>query len=337
VSEAARRVELEQQAGAASGSAAATSTARATIALHSRSFSLASRLLPAAYRDDAAVVYTYCRRTDDAVDEVSTSAEAIAAITRLRAELDEIYQPGAPSRLVDPVLARFATIAVERRLPRHYPDELIAGMAMDAAGERYATVDDLLRYAYRVAGVVGLMMCHVMGVRDDRALVPAAHLGIAMQLTNVCRDVAEDWRRRRLYLPAELLARHGATGLDEQAAAGEPLPSSAHPAIAAVTGELLALADRYYRSADGGVPMLGWRPALGVRAARHVYAAIGSRVTAAGCDPQAPRAVVPRWKQLLLVGRAALGGLGELPSRLGHLGPRRLPTITLELGHVDHP
>ena len=82
-------------------------------------------------------------------------------------------------------------------------------MAMDVADTRYRTFDDLFAYCYRVAGVVGLIMCHVMGVRDDRALVPAVHLGIGMQLTNVCRDVAEDWDRGRLYLPEELLARHG--------------------------------------------------------------------------------------------------------------------------------
>lgn len=327
--------------GAASGSSSVAATARATLAHHSRSFSLAARLLPAAFRDDAAVVYTYCRRADDAVDEASSPAAAATALARLLAELDDIYASSGPNATaegpLDPVVARFAAIARARRLPRQYPAELLAGMAMDLACARYDTLDDLLRYAYRVAGVVGLMMCHVMGVRDDRALVPAAHLGIAMQLTNICRDVAEDWRRRRLYLPAELLARHGGHALaelGELAAAGAALPAAARPALAATTAELLALAGRYYRSADRGVPALGWRAALGVRAARHVYAAIGGCVTAAGCDPLAPRAVVPRWRQLALVGRAALGMLTELPRRARHFGPHRPPTTILELGHV---
>ena len=198
------------------------STADATIAHHSKSFSLAAKILPPACRDDAAVVYSYCRRVDDAVDEVAAEA-ALPAIARLRQELATLYQAAAEpaaTPIADPVLARFAAICESRRIPRHYPAELIAGMEMDAVGARYERLEDLLRYAYRVAGVVGLMMCHVMSLRGERALVHAAHLGIAMQLTNICRDVAEDWRRGRLYLPAELLARHGAKDLAAQARDG---------------------------------------------------------------------------------------------------------------------
>jgi 15-cis-phytoene synthase len=307
-------------------------TADATFAQHSKSFSLAAKILPAASRDDAAVVYTYCRRVDDAVDDAGSERAASAAVSRLGAELDEVYRGGA---VADPVLARFAAIAAQRRIPRHYPAELIAGMAMDAAGTRYHTVEDLLTYAYRVAGVVGLMMCHVLGVRDDRALVPAAHLGIAMQLTNICRDVAEDWRRGRLYLPAELLADGGGGQLAERAAAREPLPTAAAPTLASAMRQLLQLADRYYRSAERGLPELGWRSAFGVRAARHIYAAIGDRVVATGCDPLAPRAVVPRWKKFALIGLAAGGALGEAPRRLLQGGRPVIPTTTLELSHVD--
>ncbi|HRC54680.1 MAG TPA: phytoene/squalene synthase family protein, partial [Kofleriaceae bacterium] len=293
--------------------ALAKPTADATIAHHSKSFSLAAKILPPACRDDAAVVYSYCRRVDDAVDEVAAEA-ALPAIARLRQELATLYQAAAEpaaTPIADPVLARFAAICESRRIPRHYPAELIAGMEMDAVGARYERLEDLLRYAYRVAGVVGLMMCHVMSLRGERALVHAAHLGIAMQLTNICRDVAEDWRRGRLYLPAELLARHGAKDLAAQARDGRAIPASAVPALAAATRELLALADRYYASAERGLLALPWRSAFGVRAARRIYAAIGGRIAAAGHDPLAPRAVVPRWRKLLLVGVAACGALAD--------------------------
>ncbi|MEZ4359915.1 MAG: phytoene/squalene synthase family protein [Kofleriaceae bacterium] len=324
----------DAEAGLDAGAAHALAkrTADATFAHHSKSFSLAATILPPARRDDAAVVYTYCRRVDDAVDEAASADDARAAIATLRAELDALYGGAA---LADPVLARMAQIARARRVPRHYPAELIAGMEMDALGARYRTVDDLLTYAYRVAGVVGLMMCHVLGVRDDRALVPATHLGLAMQLTNICRDVAEDWGRGRLYLPDELLVGPAARALGERAAAGEPLPRDAAPALAAATRELLALADRYYRSAERGLPQLDWRSAFGVRAARHLYAAIGDRVAARGCDPLAPRAVVPRWKKFALLGLAAAGALREAPGRLIARGSRSPPTTTLELSDVD--
>jgi 15-cis-phytoene synthase len=301
--------------------------ARQTIAVHSKSFALASRVLPPASRDAAAVVYTWCRRADDAVDEAAPG-EAVPALARLRRELDDVYT-GAPR---DPVLAAFAAIARERGLPRHYPDELLAGMEMDVAGTHYATVDDLVGYGYRVAAVVGLMMCHVMGIDDDRALQRAAHLGIAMQITNICRDVAEDWTRGRLYVPDQVLTRHGAPGLAD--ALGGPLPPAAVPALAASVRELLAIADRYYASGDRGLASLPWRCAFAVRAARHIYAAIGRRLERAGCDVTAGRAVVPTWHKLALVGSSALWALAQAPSRLARLARFRPPTSVLELPDV---
>lgn len=325
----------ERALATAAGRARAKPQADATIAHHSKSFSLAARILPSACRDDAAVVYSYCRRVDDAVDEVAPEL-ARAAIDSLRRELAGLYGDADAPPPADPVLARFAAICAERRIPRHYPAELIAGMEMDALGARYRSVDDLLAYCYRVAGVVGLMMCHVMGLRDERALTPATHLGIAMQLTNICRDVAEDWRRGRLYLPTELMADGEA--LAAAARGGAALPDAAAAQLASATRALLALADRYYRSAADGLRALPWRCALGVRAARSLYAAIGDRVIAAGCDPRAPRAVVPRWRKLTLVAAAAVGAALELPRRLIAMArptPLTLPRTTLELADVD--
>jgi phytoene synthase len=297
--------------------------ARRTIAQHSKSFAMASRLLGERLRDQTAIVYTWCRRTDDAVDDGRADAGTLA---RLTAELDAAYTGATGDR----VLAAFGEVVRERAIPRAYPAALLDGMAMDLAGARYLTVDDLVTYAYRVAGVVGLMMAHVFGVFDDDAVVPAAHLGIAMQLTNICRDVAEDWDRGRLYLPDELL--HGAGGLADSL--GAPIPRAAHAPIAAATSDLLALADRYYRSADRGVRALPWRAALAVRAARSIYRAIGGRIARAGHAVTAGRAVVSRAAKLRLASAASLRLAASLPARALRRGTAHPPRRLLELHDV---
>jgi len=204
---------------------APAAVARATIAHHSKSFALASRLLGRRLGDQTAVIYTWCRRADDAVDEAPAGD---GTIERLDDELVAAYD----GRARDPVLAAFGEVARDRGIPLAYPRELLAGMAMDVRGSTYVTIEDVIVYAWRVAGVVGLMMTHVFGVADDAALVPAAHLGIAMQLTNICRDVGEDARRGRVYLPQQWIDEHGLHGARQA---------------------LLALADRYYASADTGI------------------------------------------------------------------------------------
>lgn len=291
--------------------------ARATIGEKSKSFAMASALLGTRLRDQTAVVYTYCRRADDAVDESSDPASALA---RLRTELDAVYATADRTRPVaadvpisDPVLAAFAAICAERRIPRAYPEELLAGMAMDVGDMRYETLAQLGVYCFRVAGVVGLMMCHLFGLRDDAALVPAARLGLGMQLTNICRDVAEDWERGRLYLPDELLAPHGLGGLAGDL--GKPLPASARAPLATCVLELLDLADEHYRAADRGVPLLPWRAALAVRAARRIYCAIGGVLRARGGDALQGRAVVSTGTKVLHAGAAAGRTLIAWPGR----------------------
>jgi phytoene synthase len=304
--------------------------AHESIARGSKSFALASRLLPRRARDQAALVYAWCRRADDAVDLAPPAAQA-GALATLAVELDEVYR-GSPA---DPVLAGFAEVVRARAIPRTYPEALLAGMAMDVRGTRYQTLDELELYAWRVASVVGLMMSHVLGVRRDDALVEAAHLGLAMQLTNVCRDVAEDWERGRLYLPDELLAAHGAGGLAD--ALGGPMPAEALPGIAGAVAELLAIADDHYRRADRGLAALPWRGALAVRAARRIYAAIGARLAARGHDVTAGRAVVSTPRKLGHVVAALAGTLVDAPGRalawLRGLEPR-VPTLVLELSDV---
>jgi len=294
-----------------------------TLARGSKSFALATRLLPRRAADRAAILYTWCRRADDAVD-LCAPAEAPGAVAALRAELSRLYAGGVT---VDPTLFAFAAVVAETAIPIAYPRALLDGMARDAAGAGYATLDELYGYCFQVASTVGLMMSHVFGVRDDGALRHAAHLGIAMQLTNICRDVAEDWERGRLYLPDELCAEAGAGDLRRRL--GEPVSALPRPAIARAVARLLALADRFYRSGDRGIWALPWRAGIAVRAARRIYAQIGRELARRGFDPLAGRAVVPGWRKLALAATAGARQLAGAPAALGHqLGgrPPRAPT-----------
>jgi 15-cis-phytoene synthase len=287
----------------------ALALSRASIALHSKSFALASRLLPSDGRDEAAVVYAWCRRADDAVDLVPSSEQA-GAVARLRRELAAIYDGDAQ---IDPILAAFQSVVESRRIPRAYPAELLSGMAMDAEGAMYRTYAGLLSYCFRVAGTVGLMMSHVMGVRHPTALRHAAHLGMAMQLTNICRDVQEDWQRGRLYLPDEWLTFAGR--LDLRARLGDPMPKQSTRAVASVIRELLRRADAFYASGEQGIPLLSFRSALSVRTASFVYADIGRAILAQNADPFAPRAVVGTARKLRLMLRALKMTIGQVPRR----------------------
>lgn len=284
--------------------AAALDVVRNSIATHGKSFAFASRALPVAVRDDVAAVYAYCRRADDAVDTVAPTLAALA-IDELDAELRAVYASEPQS---DPVLSAFQNVVFKYAIPRHYPEELLAGMRMDVSGVTYRTLPELLEYCYRVAGTVGLMMCHVLGVSDPDALRPAAHLGMAMQLTNVCRDVHEDWQRGRLYLPADLVRGFGFSALTPR---GQPLARNATAALATTTRLLLGWANVLYESGEKGVRFLPPRAALAVRTARHVYADIGNVIAARGCDPFAPRAIVPNRRKLSLGARAFAQTLAE--------------------------
>ncbi|HEX2658643.1 MAG TPA: phytoene/squalene synthase family protein [Polyangia bacterium] len=267
--------------------------ARQILATHSKSFWWASLLLPEGCRRDAAALYAWCRRCDDAADLPQDPEVARRAVTRLRAELDAVYRG---EQLADPVLVGFAEVIHRHQIPYQHPSDLIDGMAMDLGPVRYQTFEQLVPYCYRVAGTVGLMMAHLMGVRDAATLSHASDLGIAMQLTNICRDVVEDAGRDRVYVPQELCGTEG-------------------PTTDAVA-ELLRRAESYYRSGERGLPALPWRCAVAVRAARLIYGDIGVQLARRGFDFRAGRVVVPRRRKLWLALRALAAIPGDLWRRL---------------------
>jgi phytoene synthase len=278
---------------------AALRICHSSLARNSKSFALAARLLPSAQRDHVAVVYAWCRRADDAIDLVAPEAQS-EQLGNLRRELRDIY---AGNVMSDPTLAEFQRVVRECDIPDVYPRELLDGMEMDVDGFRYRTWDELLLYCYRVASTVGLMMCRVMDVRDEQALDHAVDLGIAMQLTNIARDVHEDWQRHRLYIPDALLCEHGLPQLRER------LGHSLLPArerLRSVVRELVEVADRYYRSADLGLSYLTRRDALCVAAARLIYADIGRQLAVTNYDVLAPRARVSLGRKLMLLLKATL-------------------------------
>lgn len=286
---------------------------RASLSTNSRSFSWASLLLPRHARGPVAVFYAWCRRCDDAVDDATPEGQP-AALARLQAEVEDIY---AGKTMQEAVLAAFQVVVQHYGIPRIYVDELLNGFAMDVGNVRYCTHDQLLLYCYRVAGVVGLMMCHIMGIADEKKLDRAAHLGIAMQLTNICRDVVEDWGLGRRYVPAELLS-----------APSEPggvFPKALVPEYVDPVRSLLAEADRYYASADQGIRVLGLRSALAVRMARKVYSAIGSVIAARGYDVGAGRAVVSGWRKLAIMLHTIVVTAAELPFRARQRGRLSAP------------
>jgi phytoene synthase len=267
-------------------------TCRETIRSGSRSFFAASLLLPEQVRNGAYALYAFCRISDDSVD-IDQGGEA--AVARLVDRLDAIYA-GAPR---DGAIDRALFDTVERyNMPRALFDALLEGLAWDAEGRRCETLGDLRSYAARVAGAVGAMMAVLMGARSSELAARATDLGVAMQLTNVARDVGEDARAGRLYLPCEWMRE---AGLDPDAWLTRPEFSIE---IARLVSRLLRHADDLYRRADAGIAALPapFRPAI--YAARLLYAEIGQGIARAGFDSVTRRSVAPDLRKLQLVTRA---------------------------------
>ncbi|HEY8615944.1 phytoene/squalene synthase family protein [Phenylobacterium sp.] len=282
----------------------------------SSSFRAATRLFGEELREDVWQLYAWCRRCDDEIDgqdHGGVSAEMSAAERRERLEWirRRTHAAMAGEPVKDPAFVAFQRVAAKHRLDEAWPQELLDGFALDVDEAKYATVEDLLAYCWGVAGVVGVMMAQIMGVRDAEVLKRAQDLGLAFQLTNICRDVREDALNGRVYLPAERLSAAGVPATAE--ALRNPFN---HDQIFRVVAEQLALAERYYASARVGLRDLPFRGALAVAAARDVYRAIGRRILSRGPDALASRMSVPKPLMALLVARGVLVALWSRADRL---------------------
>ncbi len=266
---------------------------RRMIRTGSKSFHAASLLLPPRLRDASYALYAFCRVSDDAVDEAGH--EQWAAVAELRERLDAVYD-GRPRPFVSD--RAFARIVGEYHIPRELPEALIDGFAWDADGRQYEDISELRAYSARVASAVGTMMCLIMGVRQPSVLARACDLGVAMQLTNIARDVGEDASNGRLYLPRGWMRE---VGLDPDAWLADPRFC---PEIGAVVQRLLHCADALYERAATGIEGLpaACRPAI--HAAGIIYAEIGRQVERAGCDSVSRRAYVPTRRKVQLTLKA---------------------------------
>jgi 15-cis-phytoene synthase len=261
----------------------------------SRTFFAASFLLPKNVREPASALYAFCRLADDAVDLDGDRPKALVA---MRERLARVYD-GRPlaiaaDRALADVVTRFA-------IPMTLPEALLEGFAWDVEGRRYENLADLHAYAARVAGSVGAMMALLMGARDPEVVARACDLGIAMQLSNIARDVGEDARAGRLYLPLSWLRD---AGIDVERWLARPVFNDA---LRTVVRRLLRAADDSYARVDAGIARLPSACRPGIRAARLLYADIGHEVARRGYDSVSQRAIVPGARKVALLTRALAG------------------------------
>ncbi len=289
----------------------------------SKSFALAGLFLPAEKRLAAFRLYAWCRFADDQVDEARDDAEREENLKRLWLRLSSLQADAG-----DYPWSALHEVTNAYRIPVEYANDLVLGLSQDRPGLRMVTAGDLKRYAYAVAGTVGLMMCHILGVKREDALEEAEALGRAMQLTNIARDVKEDLARDRVYIPREMLDAAGVQGDDILSPENLPLTKKA-------VDSLLLVAEDLYRKGERGLDALPFRAAFAIACAHLFYREIGRRILRGPPEALLTRSVVPLPVKLVLCARAAWRTLASLPLRLrSRQAPR--PYSSLPLWRPEH-
>jgi phytoene synthase len=251
---------------------------------HSKTFCLASGLLPKAKRRAIRALYAFCRVSDDLVDRADEDPSRALEAWRQRAL-------GNPPRLDEPVALAWADTVARYRVPTQYAHQLIEGIGLDLYVKRYETFGQLAKYAYGVASTVGLMAMHIIGFRDRSAIPYAVKLGIALQLTNILRDVQEDWEKGRLYLPREELAEFDLSEAD--IAAGR-----VNDRWRAFYRFQVERNHRLYAEAMPGIGLLHPDGRFAIAAASELYRAILDDIEAHDYDVFSRRAHVSDWGKL---------------------------------------
>ncbi len=271
----------------------------------SRSFYAASWLLPENYRSPIIALYAFCRVADDAIDESPGPEATAVALEQLQGRLRAIYAGRPAGSAADQA---FADVVRRFAIPYTLPAALLEGFAWDVSNRDYASWSDVYAYSARVAGTVGSMMALIMGVREPGLLSRACDLGVAMQLTNIARDVGEDAANGRLYLPRAALAE---AGIDADEFRARPVFDHR---LAGVVDELLQRADELYARSEWGISNLPGTCRPAIYAARLIYAEIGHQLARDGFDSVSRRTVVPGRRKLQLL-RAALRRAGTTRDR----------------------
>lgn len=247
---------------------------------HGKSFFWASQFFSRSQLHNVSVLYTFCRFIDDLADE---NKPAIAEVELLKISQELHGYVGHP--FIKKVLS--LGVKVE------YINELIDGALFDTRKGLIHSPQELLIYCYKVAGVVGLMMCPVLGVTDKNAYAHAIDLGVGMQLTNICRDILEDTQNNRYYLPLEEVQQ---IGLDKEdlKKAGE-----VYPQLSNLVKKYLLLADKYYKSGAEGLAYIPLRPRFAVLIASNLYRAIGIKILKNDCNVLKGRTYLNNWEKLI--------------------------------------
>jgi len=251
-----------------------------SIARGSKSFALASQLFDRETRERVWLLYAWCRAADDLTDgqdhggAMKPGHDPIAAVAHIRAQTDKAFAGEPTGEMAFDALGFLLT---EVAIPRWVIDDIVAGFELDAKDWRPRSEQDLLRYAYHVAGAVGVAMALVMGINpaDETTLDRASDLGIAFQLANIARDVAEDAAADRCYLPVEWL-------VELDIPPGQHMHPAFRPRLSVMAKWLSEMAEEYEASARWGARKLGPRSRWAVLAAAGIYGDIAREVRARG-------------------------------------------------------
>lgn len=278
---------------------------------HGRSFHFASHLLGPIYRTRAARLYAFCRYVDDLVDETDDPIQADRAINHLKSDL-------LAGQSAHQHVSSMITLMQEIDMPIDPVLALIDGVQSDLNSPCIQNESELIQYAYKVAGTVGLMMCAVLDVKNREAWPFAIDLGVAMQLTNIARDVGEDAWLGRIYLPADWLGHLTVENIKKP----NPLQQQY---LRNATRRILEKADNYYESGLDGLVYLPTTARYGILAAAAVYRDIGSMVAKSSYQSWNHRAVVPAHRKFLCAGRSLIKHIAQ--SFWGHADPVHKPTL----------
>lgn len=261
------------------------------LARYGKSFHWAGLFLTKTQRKAAEKVYAFCRYVDDIVDENPNKQQAKLQIQHIKTAIDA-------QKSEDIIVEQMLDLMQQYPIHPQVVHDLIDGVAWDLSHSLIDSEADLFRYSYGVASTVGLLMCGIFKVTDPQALAFAVDLGLAMQFTNIARDVQEDAEKGRIYLPQQWF--------QSPISAQDILDSQQHSQVYAQIKKLLQLADQYYASADHGLAYLPWRARLSILIASQVYQAIGLKALNMGEQAywQCPRVFTTKWEKIKLSSQA---------------------------------
>lgn len=260
---------------------------------YAKSFYLCACLLPEEKKWATFAIYGFCRYADNLIDSIRNRepSEILNEVEFLSKELTVASRTGESEH---PVIRPFVVVAQRFNIPINYPLDLLKGVQMDVGHARYKNFDELYVFCYRVAAVVGLMMTHVLEYNDQEAFGYAEKLGVAMQLTNILRDVQEDKRMGRVYLPLDELQKFGCS---ESTVFEERMT----PAFKELMKFQVNRAHSYYDAANPGIKMLKAESQFAIRTASRVYRGILKKIEARDYNPFLGRVYVPRHRKLSIL------------------------------------